>query len=64
MFRVNAQMTTLAAIQAGGGEPGGTNAVIFIDTADNNILKALGPDGSVYVATSDADNRKLEFVAV
>lgn len=49
-FRANASVASAAVMTAGDGVPGGTNAVIFIDSADGNKLKCIFPNGDIYLA--------------
>jgi len=61
-FRTNVQFTKEEFINAGEGQIGGTQGVLFIDK-DSKELIFLAPDGQKYVANkADAGNRVV-FVA-
>lgn len=61
MFRINLQVASEAVMTSGDGVPGGTSAVLFIDSADSNKLKVILPNGTV--ATGEVVNSKLVFVS-
>lgn len=47
MFRINLNVASEAVMTAGDGVPGGTSAVLFIDSAESNKLKVILPSGEV-----------------
>lgn len=52
-----AGLTTIPVLAAASVDtPGGTNAVLFIDSADGDKLKIKRDDGSVSVATVSGTN--------
>jgi hypothetical protein len=51
MFRSNVQVTTPESITKGGGTPGGTNGVLFLNASAQNALSLVMPNGDVYKAS-------------
>lgn len=65
MTRVNAQATSAAAITSNGEAqaPGGTNCILFVDTAASGLLKMVTPTGAVWTAFNTAEGIKFSLVA-
>jgi len=63
MKRTNIIVGKAAAVQAGGGAPGGELGVLFVDTTSEPfVLSLIMPDGSKRVSQLD-ENKSLGFVS-
>lgn len=63
-FRTNVQLAALADIIAGAGVPGGTQGVLFFDSAAANRLKFVGPTGAIFTVDKDAGTNAIILTAV
>lgn len=62
-FRTNVQFTKKEFINAGEGQIGGTQGVLFIDK-DTKELIFIGPDGVIYNANKADNGNRIVFAPV